>query len=223
MVGGVNNSGECNVLEELKKGKKTKYVIFDVGANVGSYTLECLKRFGKNVEIHAFEPGKFTYKKLTTQVGADNVICNNIGLSDKKAEQTLFYDKEESGLASLYKRDVKNVSFSKTERVLLDTLDCYCEENGIDYIDLLKLDIEGNEINALKGAENMLNNRKIGMIQFEFGGCNIDSRTYFRDFWYMLHDNYKIYRIIKDGFIEINHYDASLEIFHCINYVAIIK
>lgn len=221
--GGVVSSGECNVFIELEKRQQQKYVIFDVGANVGSYSLECLDKFGTKAEIHAFEPSRVTYKKLIEHVTSDNIICNNFGLSDKEGTQILFSDKEESGLASLYQRKVLNVSFENQEKVTLDTLDHYCKNKNITWIDLLKIDIEGNEINALKGAEGMLSQKQIGMIQFEFGGCNIDSRTFFRDFWYMLHENYKLFIILEDGFAEIDGYDAELEVFQCINYLAILK
>ena len=61
------------------------------------------------------------------------------------------------------------------------------------------------------------------MIQFEFGGCNIDYRTYFRDFYYLLKENYKIYRILKDGLFELKQYKESYEIFINVNYLAIRK
>ena len=53
------------------------------------------------------------------------------------------------------------------------------------------------------------------------GGANIDSRTFFQDFWYLLSGKYKIYRIIKNGLIEVKGYEESLEIFKNINFLAI--
>ena len=58
----------------------------------------------------------------------------------------------------------------------------------------------------------------IGAIQIEFGGCNIDSRTYFRDFWNLLHEDYSAYRILKDGLWEITNYTERLECFCNTNY-----
>lgn len=84
------------------------------------------------------------------------------------------------------------------------------------------MDIEGYELKALTGALNLLNSRSIDFIQFEFGGCNIDSKKYFRDFYYLLNTNYKIYRILKNGIFQINHYNEMLEIFiGTANYLAI--
>jgi len=66
----------------------------------------------------------------------------------------------------------------------------------------------------------MLHSGSIDFIQFEFGGCNIDSRTYFQDFYYLLKDNYKIYRIVKDGIYPINQYREMYEAFITTNYLA---
>jgi hypothetical protein len=108
-----------------------------------------------------------------------------------------------------------------TEEIKLTTIDLYCKKNNIEQIHFLKLDIEGHELNALNGAKNMIEKGKIDFIQFEFGGCNIDSRTYFQDFYYILKDKYKIYRILKDGIYELPDYKETYEIFITINYLAI--
>jgi hypothetical protein len=84
----------------------------------------------------------------------------------------------------------------------------------------LKLDIEGHELNAIKGAKQMIADKKVDFIQFEFGGCNIDSRTYFQDFYYLLKDKYRIYRILRDGIFEIEQYKETSEIFITVNYLA---
>ena len=68
-----------------------------------------------------------------------------------------------------------------------------------------------------------MNKKKIKFIQFEFGSCNIDSKTYFQDFWYLLKDNYNIYRIVKDGITPIIKYKETSEIFTTINYLAELK
>jgi len=111
----------------------------------------------------------------------------------------------------------------KTEAIKLTTIDAYCAENQIERIHFLKLDIEGHELNALNGAKKMIKDNRIDFIQFEFGGCNIDSRTYFQDFYYFLKDNYTIYRILKDGIYELSNYKEIYEIFITTNFLAIKK
>ena len=59
-------------------------------------------------------------------------------------------------------------------------------------------------------------------IQFEFGGCNIGTRTYFQDFWYFFKSHHFIlYRITPIGAEPINQYKESEEYFSTTNYVAI--
>ena len=111
----------------------------------------------------------------------------------------------------------------KSEEIKLSTLDVYCSANKIDRIHFLKLDIEGHELKALNGAKRMIDSKNIDIIQFEFGGANIDSRTYFQDFFYLLKDNYSIYRIVKDGLFEMPIYKETYEVFLTINYLAVRK
>jgi hypothetical protein len=65
----------------------------------------------------------------------------------------------------------------------------------------------------------MIKNNRIKYIQFEFGGTNIDSKIYFRDFYYMLNNDYKIYRILRNGLRYINRYEEKLEIFSYSNFL----
>ncbi len=134
-----------------------------------------------------------------------NIIPNNFGFSDTESRQLLFTNIDGSGLASIYQRNLNHfgISMDKSEEIKLTTIDDYCKRNNIDRIHFLKLDIEGHELKALKGASQMISRKKIDVIQFEFGGCNIDSRTYFQDFFYLLKDNYQIFRILKDGLFEM--------------------
>ena len=76
---------------------------------------------------------------------------------------------------------------------------------GKKNIDIFKLDIEGHEIDALKGVGEAINYIKI--IQFEFGGCNIDTKTYFRDLWFFFKEkNFDLFRISPLGLIKIINY-----------------
>ena len=61
---------------------------------------------------------------------------------------------------------------------------------------------------------------KINFIQFEFGGCNISSRTFFKDFYEILSPYFKINRILKDGLYPIKSYNEILECYLQQNYLA---
>ena len=60
------------------------------------------------------------------------------------------------------------------------------------------------------------------MIQFEFGGCNIDTKTYFRDFWYYFKEhNFSIFRITPFGTVYLSKYKELYEKFITTNYISI--
>ena len=108
-----------------------------------------------------------------------------------------------------------------SETISLDTLDNYCRNNQIGHIDLLKLDVEGHELAVLRGAKKILEDAGIDLLQFEFGGCNIDSRTYFRDFYTLLSPKFRICRVLTNGLWPIEAYSESLETFTTTNYLAV--
>jgi FkbM family methyltransferase len=220
-----SNSGELNVLKYIfnKREQQNKIIIFDVGANVGNYSKMVYETSRKKAGIYSFEPSKIAYKKMVENtMNIPNIKSYNFGFGENNAELTLYTNEDGSGLASIYKRrlDHFNINMDKKENVKIKTIDSFCEENKIEKIDFLKLDVEGHELKVLTGAKNLKNTGKIRFIQFEFGGCNIDSRTYFQDFWYMLKDKYKIYRIINDGLYEIKEYKEIYECFITTNFFA---
>lgn len=225
--GNYEESGEFVVLkwiEKINDGKKG--VIFDVGGNHGGYTKAVRSIFSDEVTIHAFEPSVKTFaifKEHTQQI--TGVVANNIGLGENEATLTLFSNTEGSGLASVYDRKIEHygIVMDQKEEVKISTVDLYCKQMNINNILLLKLDIEGHEFSALKGAAGMLKAKAIQCIQFECGGTNIDSRTYFKDFYDLLSPQYRIYRILKTGLFEIKRYSETNEVFLSVNYLAVLK
>ncbi len=202
-------------------------VFFDVGANQGAFANTIIKAWGGlNYQLYCFEPSVKTFALLKTHVAdLPYVHLVNKGLGEKAEQVELFSDKEGSGLASVYHRDLSHhrINLSMKETIELTTLDQFCAENNIEAIDFLKLDVEGHEMAVLKGASRMVSEGRVGLIQFEFGGCNIDSRTYFRDYFNFFKQKYTLHRILSDGLAPLPVYSEKLEVFQSANYLAVKK
>jgi FkbM family methyltransferase len=224
--GHAETSGEEYAFKRAIKNivhKSNQVVVFDVGANKGQFAKLILNHI-KETEIilHCFEPSKNTFKDLEKEIDKEkNVVLHNFGLSDSEQSLTLYYTKSGAGTASIYQRKVFENVEEISEVIALKKLDDICMENSIEHIHYLKLDVEGHELAALNGALRYIEEGRISYIQFEFGGCNIDSRTYLRDFFEVLSENYVLNRIVKNGLVPITHYSETMEIFTTTNFLAI--
>jgi len=155
----------------------------------------------------------------------DDVELIEAAVSDHSGMTVLYTPGGGSGLASLHRREdsvVDSKSFEERQ-VPVKTIDEILEERGIEQVELLKMDLEGHELFALKGASAALRARRIRALTFEFGAANINSRTFFKDFWDLLTcDGYEIARIYPGGrTVPITEYYEDLEYFRgATNYVA---
>lgn len=216
----VVNSGERRVIEALA-GRKNPPLVFDVGANRGGYA-ELVLSVCPAATIYSFEPSSAAFEVLeglTQPVPRWKAF--NLALGAIDAEATLFSDNPGSELASLYARDPVGTGplLPHSESVKVESLDGFCSKHPVAFIDLLKLDAEGHEFRILEGARGLLDSKKIGIIQFEFGGRNLDSRTFLRDFFGLLAPQYRIFRIVKDGLRPVE-YNERWEIFTTTNFLA---
>ena len=218
-----STNGEERLLRHVLPSLREKGVVFDVGANVGNWTGYCLS-MEPHLNVHLFEPSKTTFATLSTKSwrGGARITVNNCGLGEKDEFLELNIVDPISGLNSLHKRHgVNGAEVTAVERIKITTLDNYCEKNGIDHIDFLKVDVEGHELAVFRGARRMLVQGAIDLIQFEYGGCNLDARVYLLDIWeYLTENGYQIAKIYPNYTRRIPHYNQKLETFRYCNFIA---
>jgi FkbM family methyltransferase len=220
-------SGETFVLHGVKArhAGHAPVVVFDVGANVGHYTAHVIDIFGDAAHIYAFEPSPSTYALLARNVAphSDTVHAYNVGLGSTDGPAPFFQDeKGGSTIASLYESNLaRGYATVREEIVMLRTIDAFCREEGIMHIDFLKIDVEGHELDVLRGARVMIESGAIDLIQFEFGMADIGSRTFLRDFFDFFEGRYRLYRVVRNGLYPLPRYREIYEVFfNSTNYVA---
>ncbi|MAI76611.1 MAG: hypothetical protein CMM90_05475 [Rickettsiales bacterium] len=130
---------------------------FDIGAHIGIVTLAVAKNIKKNGVIYAFEPSKVNLKFLKYHIACNKI--KNVKIVDKlvsssEKKKIIFYESPESSgmnsIVSLKKKNITNKNFPKSI-----TLDTFCKNNNI-YPDIIKVDIEGSEIEMLMGTKKIL-------------------------------------------------------------------
>lgn len=218
-------SGEEFFIKSFLK-KYNLRTVLDVGANEGDYAKHFLNKEG--CKIHCFEPNQETFKLLKSKHGNNDAVkLYNLGLSNE-ATETVIYDTQQSDgsrLATIYKDVIEDLFQKdiKESSILLKTLDEMIGELGVDSIDLLKIDTEGNEYKVLQGAKQTLKRDMIKVIHFEFNMMNVVSRVYLRDFIELL-GNFNIYRLLPNELVAID-YSRPLtnELFAFQNIIAIRK
>jgi FkbM family methyltransferase len=152
-------------------------IIFDVGANIGELTLLFSRFTGPEGHVHSFEPTLETFEKLNTLIkisNRQNVTLNNIAVADHTGKAIFnMYDEEHASWNTFVKRPLENYGIYIAPTVPIEvptiTIDEYCIQQSIDRINLLKIDVEGAELNVLQGAERMFKEKKIKCCVFEFG------------------------------------------------------
>ena len=217
--------GFGTIPEEVKASisffKMKPKIFIDIGANKGLYTSFLLNKIN-NIECHLFEPSEDSYLSLKSMFSDYvQIKINKIGLSNTNSKAKLFSDRSGSPLSSLTKRrlDHFNIDMNIEEEVEIKRFDEYWKSDG-RIIDFVKIDVEGHELKVLEGFGDLLNITKL--IQFEFGGCNIDTRTYFQDFWYFFKNKgFSLYRITPTGVLKIRKYIEQDETFNTTNYIAL--
>jgi FkbM family methyltransferase len=136
-------------------------VFFDIGANFGMYTLAVHDKFGKNVDIHCFEPEHDAFRRLS----------QSRLLNKAKWELNKFALGEQNGWTRItnslggYNHIVQ--SGSEGDLIPVMTLDEYLLQSQIKKVKVVKIDVEGFELFVLKGAKNALKDKTFENIIFE--------------------------------------------------------
>ena len=180
-------------------------VAIDVGANKGWWSKALLDAFpGGVARIKLVEPHPYNVTEIERL--DDNLVfaaedfahlrvhAFAAGAAPRRA--TLYCNDEGSPLASVYPHDIngfelealRHVNLETPVEVAMDTIDALIARESLSHVDVLKLDIEGHEFDALQGAQAALRSGVIDVVAFEFGSHQVESRHFFKDFYQLFTD-----------------------------------
>jgi FkbM family methyltransferase len=144
----------------LRLSKQSK-CFFDVGAHIGIVSLSVSKNINKNGLIYAFEPSKINLKLLKYHISSNKLknikVIEKMIISTKKKKSVIYESNEASGMNSIVEIDSKNITNKRYIPSI--TLDEFCRDKKLSP-DIIKVDIEGSEIEMLIGAKNIIKKHK---------------------------------------------------------------
>jgi FkbM family methyltransferase len=165
----------------LNKFVKKGDCFFDIGANIGLFSLHASKIIGDKGNIIAFEPTPETFSRLQENIKINsffNVKTENIGLSDTSG--TIKFHTSNDGYDAWNSfATLTDIGKCSEIDVSTNTLDNYIKTNNIKKIDLIKLDVEGWELNVLKGATELLSSSDSPVFLVEFTESNAFAAGYY--------------------------------------------
>jgi len=226
----MESNGEHWLLRQLvaahaASAKPGPFVVCDAGANAGGYTqavMEEARRAGCPVEVHAFEPAPCNVEKLRAKFANDErVRIIGAALAEQDGDAMLFGGHTGSSQASLVRRHGCSAAENEAERVAVLRLEDYVATHDLARIDLLKLDIEGAELAALRGLGGCLRPDVVDVIQFEYGGTTLDAGATLRDLYGLLTSRGYVLAKLFPHALERRDYADWMEHYAYANYVAL--
>lgn len=194
-------------------------IIIDVGAYVGDTPVKYASLFPE-ATIHALEPFPATFAELERHTTAvPNIRRHQLAAAATSGPRTLFVNGFDP-THSLLPRPTGSKRYFPARAATVDrvqvqtiTLDDFCRREGIEFVDLLKLDVQGAELEVLRGASNLLEKQGVGVIFTEVAFVpHYQGAPLMHELWRYLADvGYTLYDLVpelhgKDG--QLRYGDA---------------
>lgn len=208
-------NGEAWLVAQLAPGA----IAFDVGANIGEWS-ELAMACGA-AHVHAFEIVPATAETFDQRLGDDDrVTLNRVGLGAAPGSLAIHYYPDNPALSTTARAFPHDLPHTEVT-VEVVTGDEYLASTGLERVDLLKIDVEGEEPNVLRGFAGALADGRIGAIQFEYGVVAALERFLIIDFYEMLEPvGFEIGPLCPDR-VDFQGYNLNLERFEFVNWVAV--
>lgn len=216
----IPDNGEAWLISKIAPKAST---FIDVGANTGVWARSFLNAMSAPKKGLLFEPAPTALSQLNSRFPSE--ISENllevipVAVSDRRSEMA-FYAEENSGETSSL---IESHSCRGAKKIMVKTttIDYEVAVRGIPFVDFVKVDAEGYDFYVLKGAEKLLQNKQVGVIQFEYNApWAYSSSTLFAALEFLRHLQYDVYLLKRDG-LYLPEYSLYGEYYAYSNYIAV--
>jgi FkbM family methyltransferase len=191
--------------------------IFDVGANIGQSARSFATGFPNSI-VHSFEPFAGAYSRLERIADSSNGRIRAYQLACGDCEGSMEVVIDPSSLSQLNQLVPVTAGKPGTPdqkmRVQISTVDRICEEQRIEWIDILKTDTEGYDAKVLAGARRMLSSGRVKCVVSEIGYLNDTQHTEISEVFLLLHQfGFKMAGIYEVSYFRSRACDFSNALF----------
>jgi FkbM family methyltransferase len=203
---------EPEAIKMYRKYVTSGSVVLDIGANIGAHTLPLASMVGQKGKVIAFEPTDYAYEKLIRNIKLNSelklritaiqamLVGSNQDIKPESIPSSWSLEQKDSN----NKHPVHLGEYQSLEKARILRMDDWCNENKLDRLDLIKIDVDGYEIDVLKGAENTLK-KYSPKIMMEFMPYIFQERGYsFQQLLELLKDLKYHCQIIDGPCVEMN-------------------
>lgn len=194
-------------------------IFFDIGANVGYYSFLASQFVGNTGMVYAFEPISSNVTSFEENIHANaiaNIIINPVAVGSENGSIILYTENEELGNSGWASR-IRSIRRTKEVLVEVISLDEYIQKENISHVHLVKMDIEGSELDALKGGQLLFSKEDAPDIicevnPFLLGLINLNSTALTR---YLKNYGYHIYEIGSNSILDPDVAFTDLKNLYC--------
>lgn len=132
-------------------------VVFDIGANIGMTAVIAAKT---GAQVYAFEPDPNIFPSLvaTIKANSSSVEAFNMALGADEGSLSFFSNPASASASHLVTKDT--LGHAATSNVQISTIDAFAKAHRIDRLDFIKIDVEGFEVDVLRGAQATISRLK---------------------------------------------------------------